>query len=58
MIQRRRPALPHDATGPSWHHTIEALAAIVEFGKAPPKVLPCCVFDMPTFARTLSRPAG
>ncbi|MDZ7591590.1 MAG: cytochrome c [Rubrivivax sp.] len=43
------PAPPHDATGHTWHHPREQLAAIVKFGMVPPNAPPGYVSDMPAF---------
>ncbi len=48
------PAPPHDATGHTWHHPREQLAAIVKLGMVPPNAPPGYVSDMPAFADKLS----
>jgi mono/diheme cytochrome c family protein len=48
------PAPPHDATGHTWHHPRERLAAIVTFGMVPPNAPPGYDSDMPAFAGKLS----
>lgn len=48
------PAPPHDASGHTWHHPREQLAAIVKFGLVPPQAPPGYVSDMPAFGGKLS----
>jgi mono/diheme cytochrome c family protein len=57
--QKRRPdgklpAPPHDASGHTWHHPREQLAAIVKFGMVPPNAPPGYVSDMPAFGGKLT----
>lgn len=57
--RRRRPdgklpAPPHDATGHTWHHPREQLAAIVKSGLQPPNAPPGYASDMPAFAGILN----
>lgn len=48
------PAPPHDATGHTWHHPREQLAAIVKLGMVPPNAPPGYVSDMPAFGAKLT----
>ncbi len=48
------PAPPHDASGHTWHHPMDQLAAIVKFGMVPPHAPDGYVSDMPAFERKLS----
>ncbi len=48
------PAPPHDASGHTWHHPREQLAAIVKQGMVPPQAPPGYVSDMPAFAGKLT----
>jgi mono/diheme cytochrome c family protein len=48
------PAPPHDASGHTWHHSTELLAAIVKFGMVPPHAAEGYVSDMPAFGRKLT----
>ena len=48
------PAPPHDASGHTWHHPMEQLAAITKFGMVPPNAPPGYLTDMPAFGGKLS----
>lgn len=48
------PAPPHDASGHTWHHPTEQLAAIVKFGMVPPQAPEGYVSDMPAFGHKLT----
>ncbi|MEW6291839.1 MAG: cytochrome c [Pseudomonadota bacterium] len=48
------PAPPHDASGTSWRHTHEELAAIVKHGMVPPHAPAGYVSDMPAFGRKMT----
>jgi mono/diheme cytochrome c family protein len=48
------PAPPHDASGHTWHHPMEQLAAITKFGMVPPNAPADYVSDMPAFAGKLN----
>lgn len=48
------PAPPHDATGHTWHHPRDQLAAIVKFGMVPPNAPPGYVSDMPAYEGKLT----
>lgn len=48
------PAPPHDATGHTWHHPKEQLAAIVKFGLVPPNAPAGYVSDMPAYGGKLT----
>lgn len=50
----RLPAPPHDATGHTWHHPMEQLAAIVRHGMVPPVAPAGYVSDMPAFGGKLT----
>lgn len=48
------PAPPHDATGHTWHHPMEQLAAITKHGMVPPNAPAGYVSDMPAFGGKLT----
>lgn len=48
------PAPPHDASGHTWHHPMEQLAAITKLGMVPPNAPPGYVSDMPAFGGKLT----
>jgi mono/diheme cytochrome c family protein len=48
------PAPPHDASGHTWHHPKEKLAAIIKYGLVPPNAPEGYVSDMPAFAGKLN----
>ncbi|MCK6424662.1 MAG: c-type cytochrome [Burkholderiaceae bacterium] len=50
----RLPAPPHDASGHTWHHPREQLAAIVKHGMVPPNAPEGYVSDMPAFGAKLT----
>ncbi|WP_418317124.1 c-type cytochrome [Piscinibacter sakaiensis] len=50
----KMPAPPHDASGHTWHHPREQLAAIVKHGLVPPNAPAGYVSDMPAYAGKLS----
>lgn len=50
----RLPAPPHDASGHTWHHPREQLAAIVKHGMVPPNAPEGYVSDMPAFGARLT----
>ena len=43
------PAPPHDASGHTWHHSMDQLFAIVKFGMVPPNAPEGYLSDMPGF---------
>lgn len=48
------PAPPHDATGHTWHHPMDQLAAITKLGMVPPNAPEGYVSDMPAFGGKLT----
>lgn len=50
----RLPAPPHDASGHTWHHSMEQLFRITRNGMKPPDAPSGYVSDMPAFAGVMS----